>query len=133
MEHRVVRSIAKKWERFWEGRTTQELADCDPCEVARIAGDLGLSAQELRWLAAHESASADLVERRLQDLWVDPEGIDRGVLRDLQLHCTRCSKKSVCARELEDKPMAASWPKYCPNELTINALVAMEPRTAPLA
>src|SRR5437588_468031 len=30
--------------------------------------------------------------------------------------------KQLCAHELEDKPKDATWPKYCPNEQTIEAL-----------
>jgi hypothetical protein len=66
--------------------------------------------------------SADLLKRRLQTLGVNAAGVDPAVMRDLQLLCARCSSKQRCAHELEDKPVAASWPKYCPNEVTIEAI-----------
>ena len=117
--------IGKKLKAFW-GRWSaiDELADCDPSEVARIATDLGVSATELRFLAASDKTAADLLRRRLQDLRIDPNSIDPAVMRDLQLHCAQCKSKKLCAHELEDKPSEAVWPKYCPNEQTIEAITS---------
>ena len=53
---------------------------------------------------------------------IDPTRIDPAVMRDLQLLCTRCNSKQRCAQDLDDKPVPASWPKYCPNEPTIEAI-----------
>ena len=46
------------------------------------------------------------------------------VMRDLQRCCSQCGDKALCEHELEDHPKSTSWPKYCPNEQTIDALVA---------
>jgi hypothetical protein len=121
--HGLMGSLRAKWKNYWEKRAAiNELASCDPSEVARIAEDLGVSATDLRFLAASDKGVADLLTRRLQALWVDPTTVDPAVMRDLQLHCARCESKQLCAHELEDKPPIQSWPIYCPNEQTIEAI-----------
>ena len=99
-----------------------ELAACDALEVARIGQDLGISAADLRLLATRDKTAADLLNRRLEALRLDPTSVDPAVMRDLQRCCSNCDTKQLCAHELEDKPKVASWPKYCPNEQTIAAL-----------
>jgi len=120
---------------FWKSlgarrAAVNELARADGAEMARIAQELGVSPDELYRLAGRDKTAADLLYRRLQSLRLDPKSIDPAVLRDLQRCCSNCGSKQLCAYELEDKPKAASWPKYCPNEDTIAALTT-EPRSLP--
>jgi hypothetical protein len=115
--------LKEKWKNFWERRAAiNELANCDLSEIARIAEDLGVSAVELRLLAASDKGAADLLSRRLHSLRIDPNSVDHAVMRDLRLHCALCGSKQLCAHELEDRPTAARWPKYCPNEQTIEVV-----------
>jgi len=108
---------------FWRKRAAfNELASCDALEVARVAQDLGISAADLRILASRDKTAADLLDRRLEALRLDPTSIDPALMRDLQRCCSSCGSKQLCAHELEDQPKAASWPKYCPNEETIASL-----------
>ena len=108
---------------FWRKRAAvNELADCDAREVARVAQDLGISAADLRVLASRDKTAADLLNRRLETLRLDPTSVDPALMRDLQRCCSNCDTKQLCAHELEDKPKGASWPKYCPNEEAIAAL-----------
>lgn len=121
----LIGPLRVKWKNYWEKRAAiNELAYCDPSEVARIAGDLGVSSSELRFLAASDKGTADLLKRRLQELRIDPTSVDPAVMRDLQLHCAQCNSKKLCAHELEDKPPIQTWPLYCPNEPTIDAVTA---------
>jgi hypothetical protein len=121
--HGLMGSLKGKWKDFWEKRAAiNELAKCDPSEVARIAEDLGVTIAELRFLAASDKGAAGLLMRRLQALRVDPKSIDPAVMRDLQLRCAQCDSKKRCAHDLEDKPLAADWQKYCPNEQTIEVV-----------
>jgi hypothetical protein len=108
---------------FWRKiAAVDELAGCDALEVARVAQDLGVSAADLRALASRDKTAADLLTRRLETLRLDPTSVDPALMRDLQRCCSNCDSKQLCAHELEDKPRAASWPKYCPNEETIAAI-----------
>jgi Family of unknown function (DUF6455) len=108
---------------LWQKRAVfNELAACDVWEVTRIGQDLGISAADLRLLATRDKGAADLLNRRLEMLRLDPTSVDPALMRDLQRCCSNCDNKQLCAHELEDKPKAASWPKYCPNEHTIAAI-----------
>ena len=119
---RLLVEIAKSlWTRT---ATTNELAACGAAEVARIAHDLGISAVDLYSLASRDKTAADLLNRRLASLQLDPTSVDPAVMRDLQRCCSNCDNKILCAHELEDKPREATWPKYCPNEQTIAAITA---------
>ena len=120
---KLLRLFAEAGKAFWTRRAaSNELANCDAVELARVAQDLGISAADLRVLASRDKTAADLLNRRLETLRLDPTNVDPVLMRDLQRCCSNCDSKQLCAHELEDKPKGASWPKYCPNEATIAAL-----------
>jgi hypothetical protein len=109
---------------FWQRRAAiNELACLSASEVACIGRDLGISAAELRVLASRNKEAADLLIRRMETLRLEPSRVDPSVMRDLQRCCSNCDSKQLCVHELEDKPKGATWPKYCPNEQTIKALM----------
>ena len=126
-------------------RTRSELADLECCgsaEVDRMARDLGMSASELRELASHGPNAAELLNRRMAALRIDPEhvgALDPFMLRDLQRLCTTCTSRKRCARDLADPAgdlaqNRQDWPDYCPNAATLNMLAALEsyrPETSP--
>jgi hypothetical protein len=119
----LISFLTEAGKAFWRKiAAVNELAGCDALEVARVAQDLGISAADLRALASRDQTSADLLTRRLETLRLDPTSVDPALMRDLQRCCSNCDSKQLCAHELEDKPRAASWPKYCPNEETIAAI-----------
>ena len=119
----LMRLFDETWKRFWTRRAAlNELSCCDALELGRIAQDLGIATDELRALASRDKTAADLLRRRLETLRVDPTSIDPALIRDLQRCCSNCDSKSLCAHELEDKPIGATWPQYCPNEETIAVL-----------
>ena len=65
--------LTGKWKNYWEKRAAiNELANCDPSEVARIAEDLGISTSDLHFLSVSDKGVADLLKRRLQELRLDP-------------------------------------------------------------
>ena len=133
---KVVQFFADAWQKWRERRARlDEFDQCDAAEMHRIAGELGTSIAELRVLIGRGEHAADLLRRRLHSLAVDPATIEPAVIRDLQRCCAQCGDKTLCVHELEDRPKAASWPKYCPNEQTIGALVAekTQPKSAPIA
>jgi hypothetical protein len=125
----VLNFFADGWNN-WRDRRARlvEFDHCDPAEMQRIAHDLGTSVPELRVLAGRDQHAADLLYRRLNSLKVDPARIDLAVMCDLQRCCANCADKVLCVHELEDRPTAATWPKYCPNEQTIGALAAEQGR-----
>jgi hypothetical protein len=122
-------SLAQELIDAWNGwrqrrRARIEFDALDAVEKRELAHDLGVPTSELKVLAGRDSHSADLLLRRLANLNLDPSRIDRRVMRDMQRCCSNCDSHARCEHELENKPRAARWPDYCPNEQTIAALLA---------
>ncbi len=102
-----------------------EFGQCSSEDVLQIAKDLGVSAAELRNLAAKEPGAANLVEKMLTALRVDPQVLANtqpGVMRDLQRLCVVCGQKNRCVHELNDGTAAEHFHQFCPNAFTIDAL-----------
>jgi hypothetical protein len=123
----LFQSIADAFHRFRKRQARRaELAALGSAESERVAHDVGLTQADLVALSAQDEDSAHLMEQRLADNGIDIKSIDPVVLRDMQRCCSQCESKPQCAHELEDKPKAAAWPSYCPNEQTMAALSSMK-------
>jgi transcriptional regulator with XRE-family HTH domain len=106
----------------------RELAKCGPEEVAAIARDIGLSTQELKFVARKGPNAADELPKLLRALGVDPQKLfpDRiGAFRDLQRICTSCSHKAQCKHELTAGTAAKHYHDYCPNAVSIDELFGL--------
>jgi Family of unknown function (DUF6455) len=102
-----------------------EFGQCSPEQVMQIAKDLGVPAGELRGLAAKGPGAADLLEKMLIALGVDPRSLaktDPAVMRDLQRLCIVCSQKGRCEHALADGTAAEHFHEFCPNAFTLDAL-----------
>jgi hypothetical protein len=117
--------IIWKWYTRWQAERARlrDLECCSPFDLDRIAQDLGMSVSELRQVTA--SGDAGLLFARLRDNQIDTTTVDPAVLRDLQRCCSSCKKQTLCEHEVEDRPVEAKWPAYCPNQSTIAALTQM--------
>src|SRR5438552_1303756 len=102
-------STVAQWWRNWS-TTRSNLSALDCCgtgETGRIAHDVGVSVPQLRALAGKWPDAADLLNRRLAELDLDPADIRRAepqVLQDLLRVCTMCASGRVCAHDLAGKP-----------------------------
>lgn len=102
-----------------------ELAQCSPEDVAAIAQELGINANELPDLASKGPSAADPLKKMLRALHVDPNKllqIDSQIAQDLRRMCITCSNKTRCARELAGGTAAENYHEYCPNAVTLDAL-----------
>ena len=122
----VLNSIAD-WVSRYRAATgcTGDFGSCSPEEVNQIARDLGVSTKELRELASKGPHAADLVQKMLMALNVDPKVIAKSnplVMRDLQRLCINCTDKKRCASELKNGTAAEHFHEFCPNALTLDAL-----------
>ena len=109
------------------------LDQCSRDEVMRIAGDLAVPPTELRALAAKGPGSADLLEKMLIALGVDPAAIAQSnpaVMRDLQRLCVACGQKGRCQHELIEGTAAEHFHEFCPNAFTLDALFQQKEPTA---
>jgi Family of unknown function (DUF6455) len=93
--------------------------------VAAIARDIGLSTQELEFIASKGPHAADELPKLLRALGVDPQKLasDRHTtLRDLQRICITCGHKTQCQHQLAAGTAAKDYHEYCPNAMSIDEL-----------
>jgi uncharacterized protein YjiS (DUF1127 family) len=127
----MLQRLVDAWKNWRQRRLAiAELYALDTFEKRRLAQDLGIPTADLEVLAGRDSHSADLLLRRLASLNIDPAKIDRVVMRDMERCCSNCDSHALCEHELEDRPRAARWPDYCPNEPTIASLLDKMPAPA---
>jgi hypothetical protein len=106
-----------------------ELGRCSPDEVMQIAKELGVPANQLRELVSKGPGAADLIQKMLVALNVDPKAIAMAnplVMRDLQRLCITCGDKKRCSHELAKGAAAEHFQEFCPNALTLDALFAQK-------
>jgi uncharacterized protein YjiS (DUF1127 family) len=121
----IIHAISEAWNRYRRRRAAlAELQGLGRAELSRMINDAGLTFGDAVELTKQSGASSELLYRRLEAAGIDVEKLDAAVMRDMQRCCSFCDSKSKCAHEFDDKPKAASWPAYCPNQLTIEALSA---------
>ncbi len=121
----ILHSLHDAWARYRQRRAAMaELQALGDCELERMVQDAGITFSDLLALAKQNGDSASLLYRRLELAGMDFKKLDQAVLRDMQRCCTLCESKSQCAHDLEDGPKAASWPDYCPNRQTIEAMAS---------
>jgi hypothetical protein len=122
----IFAAIANWVERYRQAiGLRRELANCGAEEVAAIARDIGLSTQELEFIASKGLHAADELPKLLRALGVDPQKLAscRGTsLRDLQRICITCGHKAQCQHELTAGTAAAHYHDYCPNAISIEEL-----------
>jgi hypothetical protein len=117
----AVWRVLSDWAR---GPSASEVC-CGELEIERIARDVRLTPAELRAVAKHGSAAADLLLERMAALDLDPAEVAQvgpQTFRDLQRACSLCESKRRCARELARDAAAPQWQDYCPNAQTLMAL-----------
>jgi hypothetical protein len=125
-------NVASQFVRWWQGwrarrRTTSELGCCAREDVERMAHDVGVDRAELCILAGKWPESAELLTRRMDQLALDPANsrdVEPQVVRDLQRVCSLCASKRKCRHDLASHPSDARWRDYCPNVVTLDALMA---------
>ena len=103
----------------------RDLANCGAEEVAAIARDIGLSAQELEFIASKGPNAAAELPKLLRALGVDPQKLPsdrRTTMRDLQRICITCGHKAQCRHELAAGTAAEHYRDFCPNTMSIDEL-----------
>jgi len=103
-----------------------DLAQCSPDDIIKIAKDLGLPATDLRGLTAKAPGAVDAVPEMLSALSVEPVALadsDPATMRDLQRTCILCEQKNRCRHELENGTAARHFREFCPNAYTLEALL----------
>lgn len=121
--------LLERLSRWFSGRS--ELSMLPEDEVERMAQDLGMSASELRGVAAKGPHAADLLRVRMAALGLTPADIDRlafGLMRDLQRDCACCASKDECREDLSHQPESPGWMAYCANAQVLESACAARGR-----
>jgi hypothetical protein len=121
--------LAAWWRNGRAARETLAELEGSGGELTRIARDLSVTPSELRAIAAQGTDAAAPLKRRLEALHLDPAALRRDeplVMRDLERVCSVCGSKRRCERDLARFPDEAAWRAYCPNAITLDALVASD-------
>lgn len=129
--HTAVETLLARVRDWW--RTQNELAGINPCELDRVAADLGMSAGALKGLVARGPDAANLLYERMHALGISKADVDhaaQGVMRDLQKTCTFCNEKGVCEKDLAKHPDDPVWKSYCPNVVTLESLAKLKSHSA---
>ena len=129
-EHRTVKpildAIANWVKKYREGLGPRgELAHCGAEEVALIARDIGVSPEELIFVANKGPHAADELPKLLRALGVDPQKLrsdDPGLMRSLQRICISCGHKDRCQHDLAEGTAGEHFREYCPNAMSLDAL-----------
>jgi hypothetical protein len=114
-------------------KAMMELRSCSEKDIDKIARDVGVSEQDLMYLASHRGRD-ELMPQRLEALHLDPAYIEvayPAAYRDLQRVCAYCADSARCARDLASGDVQAGMRDYCLNAHTIDALVAEREEALP--
>jgi hypothetical protein len=109
-----------------------ELEGMDRAELDRIAADLGMTAHDLGDLVARGPDAAALLQQRMTALGLSRSDVERaasGLMRDLERTCTCCDHKGVCEKDLANRPQDRAWKSYCPNAISLDAVVGPKGRS----
>jgi hypothetical protein len=104
----------------------RELAACGD-DVSRIAGEFGMTADQLVALVQKGSGAADELLVMINELGLDAAKIRSTlptVMRDLERNCAMCDHKSDCRRDFASHTAAAHYHDYCSNADTLDAIKA---------
>ena len=120
--------FAKRW-CDWKRRrkAIAEISAFQSADRERLAHDVGVSESEFCILAGKWPDASTLLSQRLEQLKLNAADIAEAepqVLRDLQRVCTLCVSKRKCRHDLAMSPSSPAWEEYCPNALTLRALLA---------
>jgi len=124
-------SSVKNWVGDYLRRRAAAYELSDEAEVERMAHDLGMSTWELRVLAAKGPQAAELLDTRMAELGLgqpDLEAVGPETTRDLQRSCALCKDHQRCREDLDTHDTSDAWTHYCPNALTLQAMVAQRLR-----
>ena len=119
--------VAEIWEK-WKVRRAlaNELSSLDMTQREELARDVCVSEEAFERLYV-AGPRTDQLEQLMCALALDAETTEiespGAVTRDMSLVCSGCLMINRCRRELEAGSAKQNYNEYCPNALTLNALL----------
>lgn len=125
-------SIMEIWETLQSRlAAVREFNTLDMDQREELARDIGVSEPVLERLFT--SVRDQELERLMYALSLDDRKTkltNRGaVMRDMSIVCSECALVKRCQRELQEGSASRNYNEYCPNALTLNALLVAEGRS----
>lgn len=117
-------------------RATAEMARLSSGDLGEMARDLGMAESDLRGVLSKGANNTQLMDAMMQARGLDPAAIahlSSGVLRDLEVTCTRCGAVAQCRRELAAGTAAMHCHDFCGNADTFDALQEGRPASTQAA
>jgi hypothetical protein len=96
------------------------------CWIWEVSREAALD--DLKSCGVRETSAADLLERRMAALNLDPKEVCEiapQTFRELQQLCSLCKSRGRCLQDLTRTSSSATWKDYCPNVETLMALNAL--------
>jgi hypothetical protein len=122
---RLVQRVTD-WLSRWRAIDRDRTALADRVLTEEMARDVGIgSASELMELIGQGPGSARLLNDMAETLNVPLADLARsqaGLVRTLEVNCSRCSDKNRCRHELRDGTAALSFHTFCPNAYALDGL-----------
>jgi hypothetical protein len=111
----------------WHDRKAMmdEIEAMDADTLREIASELGLSVNEFRETVSMSEGADTLMTQMMAAYGLAVDDLRErmpGVMRDVEIICSRCGAKGRCARELAGGTAAAHADRFCPNAPTFEAL-----------
>ena len=127
-------NVTEIWERWKASRAlARELNSLDMDQRKELARDVCVSQNVFERLVLTRSRGNEL-ERLMCALSLDVENIAPSsvgaISRDLSRVCSECLMTSRCRRELDAGSASANYNEYCPNALTLDALLETQTRSS---
>lgn len=116
-----------RWLEDWREsrRSSRELEQLRPADLALLAADVRLPETELYDLAQHGTHAADEMPQMMQALGLDAQAVARSepeLFRDMQRVCSHCENKERCNDELLAGSAAANRAAFCVNTAALDEL-----------
>jgi hypothetical protein len=106
-----------------------ELGQCGPDEVKRVASDLGLTPSVVSELAQKGHDAADLLKKMLAALHVDPNVLANAapqIIGDLRRACIACSERKRCVQEVANGLAGEHFRDFCSKAFTFDVLFGLK-------
>jgi hypothetical protein len=124
----AVKTLVERLLAWWRaGLDSGRLEALDRAEIDHIAREFGLSADTLLDVERGGRRASELLHRMMRANGLSYEQIRQlcpDVVRDLEIHCSLCSEKGRCRRELDSGDAPEGFADYCPNAPTFVELQA---------
>lgn len=104
-----------------------EIAALSYGDLRYLAADLGVTEADLLDVVPRNTDNSGLMDKMMRARGLDPDAVRRsfsGLVRDMEVTCSRCRNAGTCQRELKAGTAAAHNHEFCGNAQAMDELIA---------